>query len=116
MTASGVAYDRGCKAKVTLFDENGNPDGISSRDMFLPDYLDWIPIEAKIFWFLKRGLGDPRARMMLFQSQGEQRISLIDPPLQELTFKQLKDIDNELENQVEEFCTREGIDRTPRNQ
>ncbi len=106
----------GAKAQITFFDEEGDPTGLTGVHQYLPDFLDWMPIKAKIFWFLQRGMGDPRARIMLFSSQGEQRIALIETPLQQFDQRQLKERENDLEILVSEFCRREGISRTPRNQ
>lgn len=105
---------RATKAEIQCFDENGKVcDGGS---LYLPDYLDWMPIRAKAFWYETRGLGHPDAKHVLFISQGERRLVTITKPLQNLNHHQLKEIDNGLEQAVWDFCSQHGISRTPRNQ
>lgn len=102
-------------AKITFFDKDGKPCGLGSSQ-FLPDYLDWMPIEVKVFWFIERGSGDPNATHMLFHSQGEQRLVAITTPLRQMTFKELQEQDNGSEGRVQDFIDRGGYSRVPRNQ
>lgn len=102
-------------AVPTYFDKDGKPVGHGVQ-FFLPDYLDWMPIEVKIYWFIERGFGTPEAKWVLFSSQGEQRLIELNEPLQNMDLKELKDQENGLESKINEYIEREGISRTPRNQ
>lgn len=84
--------------------------------MSLPEYLDWMPIEVKIFWFTERGDGEPEASYLLFTSQGEQQIVPLEKPLRRLDYSQIKEKDIDLEERTERWIERQGISRTPRNQ
>lgn len=101
--------------KPTFFGEGGRTVGAPSS-VFLPPYLDWMPIELKAFWFVTRGHGDPRAKHALLQSQGEQLLVELTTPLQDHKFSALQEIDNGLEERCDEFARERGISRTPRNQ
>ena len=89
--------------------------GISDK-ISLPDYLDWLPIEVKVFWFFERGLGEPLAKWVLFKSQGEQMLFPIQTPLRQLKLKQLQENENGLEAKVNRYIDENGFSRTPRNQ
>ena len=104
-------------ARITFFGEDGKTTGIGSQ-LFLPDYLDWLPIELKMFWFLTRRYGAPTAKHVLMTSQDEAMLGTVPPeyPLRELTLKELKEADHGLESTVKEFARQHGISRTPRNQ
>lgn len=102
-------------AKITFFDATGKPCGLGANQ-FLPTYLDWMPIEVKVFWFLERGSGNPDATRMLFHSQGEQRLVDIPTPLRILTLKELQEKDNGIEGRVQDFIDQGGWSRVPRNQ
>ena len=104
-------------ARITFFGKDGKSTGIGGQ-LFLPDYLDWLPIELKMFWFLKRRFGSPEATHVLMISQDEAMLGTVpeEYPLRELTLKELKDIDNGLESTVKEFARQNGISRNPRNQ
>ncbi len=101
--------------KPTFFDAKGKVCGTNTQ-MYLPEYLDWMPIELKAFWMTARGYGDPEAKAVLLQSQGEQLLVILDKPLRHLTHKELQETDNGLESRCEEFARNSGISRTPRNQ
>lgn len=101
--------------KVRYFGIDGYTTG-SGSEIFLPEYLDWMPIELKAVWFLKRGLGNPLTTHALLESQGEQMLVNIKDPLTEFKFTQLQEIDNGLEAYVQEYASHYGISRTPRNQ
>ena len=103
------------KADLTYFDRDGKPVG-NGGSLYLPDYLDWLPIEAKVFWFLTRGYGNHEATHALLVSQGEQRLVTITEPLRDMKYTELLEKQNGLEDLVIEYCSREGISRTPRNQ
>ena len=104
-----------CKASVTYFGPNGKTVGIGG-ELYLPDYLDWMPIEVKAFWFTARGLGEPKATHLLLHSQGEQQLVQITTALRDIKLDELKEINNGLEERVREFQDRHGISRKPRNQ
>lgn len=101
--------------KPTFFDEKGKAIG-ASTNTHCPPYMDWMPIELKAFWFVNRGYGEPRAKHVLLQSQGEQLLVPIPTPLQHLDFKTLQEIDNGLEDKCDEYARKNGISRVPRNQ
>lgn len=103
------------KADLTYYDRNGKPVGVGGS-LYLPNYLDWIPIEAKVFWFLERGYGDPRATHALLISQGEQRLVTITEPMRDMKHSELLEKEHGLEDRVNEYCSLQGISRTPRNQ
>lgn len=102
------------KAEVQEFNSDGHPCG--AGQMFLPDYLDWLPIDVKVFWFTERGYGNPKASQVLFISQGERHLITLPRPLQLCDYKQLQEIDSELENKVDRFILENGYSRKPRNQ
>lgn len=102
------------KAEFQAFDEDGKV--CEGGGLYLPAYLDWMPIRAKTFWYQARGLGHPEAKYVLFISQGERRLVILDNPLQHLNHHQLKENEHGLEQAVWDFCTRHGISRAPRNQ
>lgn len=102
------------KAEYQSFDNVGKPTG--GGQMFLPDYLDWLPIEVKVFWFLHRGYGEPEAVHVLFISQGERRLVTIETPLQLCDLKTLQEKDNGIEEHVNRFISEKGYSRKPRNQ
>lgn len=89
---------------------------LSGGKCYLPSYLDWLPIQSKAFWFVRRGLGDPAAKYALLNSQGEQTLAVLEEPLQNVKLKKLQEIDNELEDLVEEHARINRLRRTPRNQ
>lgn len=95
------------------YDEDGKYVG--GNQGFLPSYLDWMPIEAKVFWFKYIGMGPDTTKYALFESQGEQKL-IRDISLKNLTYKQYKEISDGAERHVQEFIDSEGISRTPRNQ
>lgn len=94
------------------------PDGksIGGTQLYLPPYLDWMPIELKTYWFLERGLGEPAATHVLLSSQGEQQLSPITSPLRNMQYTELMENENGLESKVDEYAERNRINRTPRNQ
>lgn len=102
-------------AKATFFDKDGGEAGPAIHT-FLPIYLDWMPIEVKVFWFITVGNGPPEAVNMLFHSQGEQRLVKINKPLQRMSYKELKEQENGLEALIQEYIQRNGFSRVPRNQ
>lgn len=105
----------GAPAKITFFGADGKTVGHGSSQ-FLPDFLDWMPVEAKVFWFTERGSGPPDATHMLFFSQGEQRLVEITTPLRQLMFKELQEREHGLEDRTQDFIDRHGYSRVPRNQ
>lgn len=100
---------------VTFYDECGDITG-NGVPMYLPEYLDRRDIKAKAFWFLSRGEGPPTAKYALITSQGQQRLLIIETPLQHHRHTELKEIEHGLEERVIDHCTREGIGYGPRNQ
>lgn len=100
---------------VQHFGEDGLVAG-SDAHVFLPDYLDWLPIRLKAVWFLERGYGPPDTKHALLISQGERALVTIEKPLRELKFTQLKEQEDVIEKYVLDYATRHGISRTPRNQ
>lgn len=105
----------GTLAILEYYDEDGRAVG-NGGNLFLPPYLDWMPIEVKVFWFLQRCFGEPRAKRVLFKSQGEQRLVEIKEPLRQMKHTELKEIEDGLWSKVDEYIAREGFSRTPRNQ
>lgn len=101
-------------AQIEEWDETGTFLGM--QNLFLPEYLDWMPIAAKMFWFTTLGRGDPLTKYALFRSQGEQRLYVIDQPLRPLTYQEYKEISSGLESTVQSWIDEQGISRTPRNQ
>ena len=101
-------------ARVTFYDGRGCPVGMSSQ-FFLPEKLDWMPIDVKVFWFLDRGYGEPDATHVLFVSQGEQRLITLGSPLS-YNRETLKEREHGYEERIEQFITESGFCRTPRNQ
>lgn len=102
-------------AKIIFFDKAGKPLGLGSTQ-FLPLFLDWMPIDAKVFWFIERRSGDPNATHMLFYSQGEQRLVAINEPLHTFTYKELQERENGLEQRTQDYIDASGFSRVPRNQ
>lgn len=99
--------------RTRLYDVNGILVG--GGQGYMPDSLDWMPIEAKAFWFRYMSMGDPRTEYALLESQGEQRL-LTGVSLENLDHKSYKEKLNGSEAAVHDFIDREGISRTPRNQ
>lgn len=95
------------------FDDKG--ELVGGQQGFLPDYLDWMPIAAKEEWFRYIGMGDPRTKHVLLESQGEQRL-LFNVSLANLKHDEYKEKESDAERHVQSFIDREGICRTPRNQ
>lgn len=102
-------------AQITSFGADGRQVGIGAS-LFLPDYLDWMPIEVKVFWFLERGYGEPDATHLLFNSQGEQRLVPVTRPLRDMKYTELQEQEHGLFERVQSFIDREGFSRVPRNQ
>lgn len=104
-------------SKIEYYGENGKLVG-SGVNLHTPHYLDWMPIELKMFWFLSRGYGAPATKQVLMTSQGERMLGTVpeEKPLRELHFTELQEIDNGLEQAVDEYARDNGIKRTPRNQ
>lgn len=100
---------------VTFYDEAGAVTG-HGVPMYLPDFLDRRDIRAKGFWFLERGEGPPTAKYALINSQGQQRLLIIEKPLQHHRHTELKEKEHGLEDRVLEYVTREGIGYGPLNQ
>ena len=82
---------------------------------FLPEYLDWMPIRAKAYWFAHMGVGNPKTQDVLLESQGEQLL-IRQITLAEHTHKQYMEKERDAEDHTQKFIDREGISRTPRNQ
>lgn len=95
------------------FDEEGKLVG--GQQGFLPPYLDWMPIAAKAEWFRFIGMGDPRTKTVLLESQGEQLL-LFEVTLQNLKHVEYKEKERDAEDHTQGYIDREGISRTPRNQ
>ena len=104
----------GVFARFTHFGSDGNV--LESGQVSLPAYLDWMPIPAKVFWYLQRGYGHPDATHTLLESQGELRLLGVTGTLNHLTLKQLKENENGIEERVDQYIEERGISRTPRNQ
>lgn len=102
-----------CKATFTQYDKDGTMLGGGQLD--LPEYLDWMPIAAKAFWFREIGQGNPKTKYVLLNSQGEQLL-VIDVALRSLTHVEYKETTNGLENRVQDWIDRQGISRVRRNQ
>lgn len=100
-------------ARYRQYDEEGK--SLSGGQIFLPDYLDWMPIEVKAFWFRYMGQGHADTKYVLFESQGEQRL-LIDVTLNPLTHTEYKEKANGAEREVQQFIDEGGYSRVPRNQ
>ena len=101
-------------AKTMDFDEHGVV--LDAGTVTLPEYLDWMPISTKTFWFLDRGYGHPDATHTLFESQGERRLLSVNKSLSYLNHQELKERQNGIEERVNRFVEANGISRTPRNQ
>lgn len=95
------------------FDEDGKLVG--GQQGFLPSYLDWMPIEAKAEWFRFIGMGDPRTKHVLLESQGEQRL-LYNVDLAEMKHSDFKEKESDAEKHVQQFIDEQRLCRTPRNQ
>lgn len=98
--------------------EEFNADGeyLGAQFRSMPEFLDWMPISVKHFWFTSLGQGDPSTKYVLIKSQGEQHLYVLDRPLEQQPHKQYMEKLNDLESAVQSFIDREGINRTPRNQ
>lgn len=86
--------------EVFYFDAEGRELGTGAR-IALPDYLDRIDIGTKVYWFIARGYGDPGAVSVLFKSQGQQYlITKLQMPLRNFKYKELKENEDDLKEQV----------------
>lgn len=95
------------------FDEEG--ESLGGLQGFLPGYLDWMPIEAKAEWFRFIGMGDPRTKYVLLESQGEQRL-LFEVVLAPMKHTEYMEKERGAEKYIQQFIDERGISRTPRNQ
>lgn len=95
------------------FDDEGQLVG--GQQGFLPNYLDWMPIKAKSEWFRYMGMGDPRTKYVLLESQGEQQL-LFEVSLANLKHDEYQEKESGAEKHVQQYIDREGLCRTPRNQ
>lgn len=109
--------DKDVPGNVKYFDLNdgGKLSGLGAY-FFMPTFLDWMPIEAKIFWFLDIGDGNPNATHMLFVSQGEQRLVEINKPLRTLTHTERQEQENGSQERTSRWIDEQGLSRSPRNQ
>jgi hypothetical protein len=98
---------------VTEYGENGAR--ITGNQLTLPDYLDWMDIEAKAEYFRIIGFGRPETRYVLLESQGQQ-ILLIHPTLEQTSAKAYKEKTSGIQGKIERFIDQRGYSRTPRNQ
>ena len=104
----------GCKASIHTYDAEGKPLG--SHEIFLPEFLDWMPIQLKTEWIrFMGGPGHPDTNYALFKSQGEQLL-VIGITLANLDHKSYLEKLDGSEKHCEEFARQHGIVRTPRNQ
>lgn len=103
-------------AMAVVEEWGGEGHFIGAQNLHLPDFLDWMPINVKMFWFRELGRGDPATRYVLFRSQGEQRLYVIDQPLRSYTFHEYQEKTSGLENTVQNWVDEQGISRQPRNQ
>lgn len=109
--------DKDVSANVKYYDlNNGGRIVGHGSSFFLPHYLDWMPIEAKVFWFLAVGDGHPDATHLVFVSQGEHRLVKLDTPLRNLNYKERQEQEHGLEQRTQDWIDEQGISRSPRNQ
>jgi len=101
--------------KVQYFGADGYLAACSDS-IFLPPFLDWMPIELKAVWFFRRGFGPPAAVNALLESQGEQVLIPVNNSLILMKHSQLKEAEDGLEEFIGEYASNHGISRTPRNQ
>lgn len=101
--------------KVRYFGEEGYICAIADS-IYLPQYLDWMPVELKAAWFVRRGFGPPTAVNALLESQGEQVLVPVKSALTIMKHSQLKEAENGLEEFISEYARQYNISRTPRNQ
>lgn len=104
----------GVFANISSFNEKG--DLIDAGMVTLPDYLDWMPIAPKVFWFRDRGYGHPDATHVLFESQGERYLLSVNKSLSFLKHTEIKEREHGIEKRVQRYIEENGICRTPRNQ
>jgi len=102
-------------AVIRPFGQDGKPTSLG-ESLHLPDYLDWMPIELKVFWYLERGFGDPNATHLLFETQGEQLLVPVTQTLRKITYKEMKEQEDGIREAVERYAREQGISRVPRNQ
>ena len=101
--------------KVRYYGEDGRVAAVGDN-IYLPSYLDWLPIVLKSIWFLRRGFGPPEAVNALLESQGEQMLIPVNKSLRIMKHTQLKEAEHGLESYVGEYASKNNINRTPRNQ
>lgn len=94
---------------------NAEGKAVDSGTFYLPQYLDWMPIEVKAHWMRVMEKGHSDTKYLLLKSQGEQML-LTDVSLRRLTHAEYKEQVNGAEAKVQRFIEERGISRTPRNQ
>ncbi len=102
-----------CMAVWKSYDRAGDPVG--SGTVYLPESLDWMPIEVKAHWFRYMGQGPASSAFVLLSSQGEQKLlqQVTLRPLDATSYKEKK---SGSEDEIQNFIEKGGYSRVPRNQ
>jgi hypothetical protein len=83
--------------------------------VFLPAYLDWMPIQVKAEYFRLRGFGNPKIQDVLLESQG-QSLLVRDVALSIVKWDLLQEKASGIESKISDFIRVHGYSRDPRNQ